>query len=411
VSRRRAPALERSVGKQLGVPAGEIGELRRRLAFLESLVAAFDESRDAQSTAEIIGRLAVSELASACWIYLRDVRHGLRLAYAAQSDSAMDPGDVPEDLRARIAILGRASRRRFSTPPGDASRVLLPLEAEGVLFGAIALIPERAPMSSSRWTIDLLADQAAKALARARSYEAAKRAVRVRDEAIAAAGHELGNSLGALRLQIHALLRGELAQKSASPLLQRLHSMERQVIHLISLNQRMLAPSRLKHGFEPKLERIDLSEIIREVLAREADQLAWRRCPVEFTGKGPVVGLWDRWLLDQIFSNLLSNAMKYGHGKPISVALKTTKAIAFLEVRDEGIGIAMEDQGRIFEKFERAAAIEIGASLGLGLWIAREMVLALGGAIRVQSAIGAGSTFVVELPRGARAPRREGKTT
>jgi len=360
----------------------------------------------------MIGRLAVAELASACWIYLRDVRHGLRLAYAAQSDPAKDPGDVPEDLRARIANLGRASRRRFSTPPGDASRVLLPLEAEGVLLGAIALIPESAPTSSTHWSVELLADQSAKALARARSYEGAKRAVRVRDEAFAAAGHELGNSLGALRLQIHALLRVELAQKSATPLLQRLHSMERQVAHLIGLNQRMLAPSRLTaHGFEPKLEPIDVSEIIREVLAREADQLAWRRCPVEFVSPGPVVGRWDQGLLDQIFSNLLTNAMKYGHGKPIVVTLKMTKAFAFLEVRDEGSGIALEDQGRIFEKFERATAIETGASLGLGLWIAREMVLALGGIIRVHSAIGAGSTFVVELPRGARAPRREGKTT
>lgn len=409
--RRRAPALERSAGTQLSVPVGEIEELRRKLVFLERLVAAFDELREVQGTAEIIARLAVAELASACWIYLRDARHGLRLAYAAQSDPAKDPADLPDDLGARVSNLGRPSKRRFSTSPGDGSRVL-PLEAEGVLLGAIALIPEGAPTSSTDWGIELLADQAAKALSRARSYQAAKHAVGVRDEAFAAAGHELGNSLGALRLQIHALLRTELARKTATPLLQRLHSMEWQVANLIGLNQRMLAPSRLTaYGFEPKLERVDLSEIIREVLAREADQLAWRRCPVEFARSGPVVGLWDRGLLDQIFSNLLSNAMKYGHGKPISVTLKTTKASAFLGVRDEGIGIAAEDQGRIFEKFERAATIETGASLGLGLWIAREMVLALGGAIRVQSAIGAGSTFVVELPRRARALRRERKTT
>jgi signal transduction histidine kinase len=146
--------------------------------------------------------------------------------------------------------------------------------------------------------------------------------------------------------------------------------------------------------------------VIREVLAREADHLAWRRCAVALTGADPVRGQRDRGLLDQIFSNLLSNAMKYGHGKPISITVRPTSTKVQFEVLDNRIGIAPEDQDRIFEKFERAAAIEKGSSLGLGLWLTREMVQALGGAIRVHSAIGAGSTFVVELPRGAPAPGR-----
>jgi len=143
------------------------------------------------------------------------------------------------------------------------------------------------------------------------------------------------------------------------------------------------------------------------LLAREADQLDWRRCPVELTSPDPVVGRWDRGLLDQIFSNLLSNAMKYGHGKPISVSLRPTPTRVRLEIRDQGIGIAAGDQARIFEKFERAAEEEKGSSLGIGLWLTREMVRAMGGSIRVQSVIGAGSTFMVELPRSR--PARPGK--
>jgi signal transduction histidine kinase len=119
-----------------------------------------------------------------------------------------------------------------------------------------------------------------------------------------------------------------------------------------------------------------------------------------------VTGRWDRGFLEQIVGNLLSNAMKYGHGRLISIALSAGARKARLRIRDRGIGIAPADQARIFEKFERAATVEEGSSLGLGLWLVRQMVGALGGSIRVESARSAGSTFEVELPRGA--PARSG---
>jgi signal transduction histidine kinase len=281
---------------------------------------------------------------------------------------------------------------------------------ERKLVGVIAAIPRRPLGASFEWLSEILATQAASALMRARNRAEMRRAIRVRDDAFAAAAHELGNSLGALSLQVRAILNAEPIKDSDSPLVSRLYAMERQVARLIGLNRRMLDSSRLASGKYPlKLEEVDLADVVREVLAREADHLAWRRCPVQYADPGPVVGTWDRGLLDQIFSNLLSNAMKYGHGQPISIALQSSAGKARLEIKDRGIGIAPEDQQRIFQKFERAASIEKGSSLGIGLWLVREVVRALDGSVSVRSAPGVGSTFVVELPSGAPSMRPDGE--
>ncbi|TMB30985.1 MAG: HAMP domain-containing histidine kinase [Deltaproteobacteria bacterium] len=406
---RRITVLYRTGVFGSDLPAEE-SEVRGRLLFLERLTAAFEQLQGVERTAEIVAELGIRHLATACWIYLTDAQGVLRLEYALQSDASNGQPEIPADLLSQVAQLD--STKRETARPSESCSLLLPLKVGNNLLGAIALILHGPAGASATWMAELLASRAGGALARARAHAGVQRAVQIRDDAFAAAAHELGNSLGALRLQVHAILHAGLSQVPDSRLLSRLYAMERQVTRLIALNQRMLAPSRLTMAdFQPKLEPVDASEVVREVLAREADQLAWRRCSVEFTAPGPVVGQWDKGLLDQIFSNLLSNAMKYGHGGPILIALRETSTKVQLEVRDHGTGIAADDQQRIFEKFERAATTERESSLGLGLWLTREMVRALGGTIRVHSAIGAGSTFEVELPRGAPVPPGEEEST
>jgi signal transduction histidine kinase len=112
----------------------------------------------------------------------------------------------------------------------------------------------------------------------------------------------------------------------------------------------------------------------------------------------PCVGRWDRLRLDQIVTNLLSNALKYGPGKPIEIRLQSHDSAAVLAVRDEGIGIPPEDQARIFERFERAVSPRHFGGLGLGLWIVKQIVTAMGGTISVRSEAGNGSEFTVVLP-------------
>jgi signal transduction histidine kinase len=113
---------------------------------------------------------------------------------------------------------------------------------------------------------------------------------------------------------------------------------------------------------------------------------------------GPVIGTWDRARVEQVVAILLSNAIKFGGGKPIEIAVREDGARALLAVSDQGIGIAHAVQDTIFEPFARAAPSRQYGGLGLGLYIARQIVEALGGSIRVHSALGQGATFTVELP-------------
>jgi signal transduction histidine kinase len=152
---------------------------------------------------------------------------------------------------------------------------------------------------------------------------------------------------------------------------------------------------------EIQRQPLDLATLVREAVGRTVEEASRMSCRINLTTDGRVAGQWDPLRLDQVVTNLLSNAIKYGKGKPIEVTVRAEGDRAILTVRDHGIGIAEEDQRRIFEKFERAAPRPQQGGLGLGLYIARQIVEAHGGVIRVSSALHAGATFAVELPRNA----------
>ena len=125
----------------------------------------------------------------------------------------------------------------------------------------------------------------------------------------------------------------------------------------------------------------------------------WRAaCPIEIAVPAePVLANGDRIRLGQALGNLLANALKYGAGQPVALALETTGRVACLRVTDRGIGISAEDQTRIFSRFERAVPIRNYGGLGLGLFLAHRILLAHGGALRVDSRVGEGATLTMEL--------------
>ncbi len=221
-------------------------------------------------------------------------------------------------------------------------------------------------------------------------------ALRVRDDFLLAASHDLKTPLMTLQLNVQLLLRG-FGPDGDARVLARLRSMERQVAHMSLLVNRLLAVSR--GGLSVlALEEVDLAALTREVVARYQDQLRWAGCEVTVDANAPVVGRWDRARLDEVIANLLGNAMKYGAGRPVAVAVEGAGAMARLKVSDRGVGIPAAEQERIFGKFERAAESGDRPGMGLGLWIVDRVVEALGGTIHVDSVPGQGSTFTVELP-------------
>ncbi|MFZ5471077.1 MAG: ATP-binding protein [Myxococcota bacterium] len=227
-------------------------------------------------------------------------------------------------------------------------------------------------------------------------------ALKVRDDFISVASHELRTPLTTLRLQSQTALRlSQSGRAEASVLPQiakKLEVAERQIDRLVKLVHNLLDISHLTTGvlrLEP--EPTDLIDILRESLSLLPEP---SRAHFRLPATRPAVGLWDRFRLEQVVSNLLSNAVKYGADKPVELELSVEPRWVTLTVRDHGIGISPQDLERIFERFERAVPVGHYEGFGLGLYIAKRIVDAMGGTLHAQSEVGLGSTFTLRLPRG-----------
>ncbi len=286
------------------------------------------------------------------------------------------------------------------------SAVIAPLAVKGPVLGTIscARVGDSAPYSSEDAALlEDLAERAALALDNARLLDGTQRAVSIRDEFLSIAGHELKTPLTVIRLQV-GVLSNLAAKHGLEPaVVRKVERIGRNVDRLSGLVGELLDVSRLRAGkLELVLEDVDLSAIVNDNVQRLADDLDHASCELRSDAEAPVVGRWDRSRVEQAVVNLLSNAIKYGKGCPIevTVAVDADAEVARLEVRDHGIGIAPEDQARIFERFERAVSTRHFGGLGLGLWITRQAIEAHGGRIEVDSQVGEGACFRVLLPLG-----------
>jgi PAS domain S-box-containing protein len=228
-------------------------------------------------------------------------------------------------------------------------------------------------------------------------------AVRAREELMSICGHEFKTPLSTLRLQTQVAMRrvakGDDSVFEPVNVKNRLRNDAAQIDRLVRLVEDMLDTTTLNGGhLQLNLESLNLSALVEGVIQSFSDQLRVAGCQVTTSLPAEVRGTWDRFRLEQALSNLLTNAMKYGKSKPISVSVIKKGLTVLVSVQDHGIGIAKQDHERIFERFERAiSAIEV-SGLGLGLFIVKSIVSAHRGTISLESAVGQGSRFTVELP-------------
>jgi signal transduction histidine kinase len=235
-----------------------------------------------------------------------------------------------------------------------------------------------------------------------------REALRVRDDFLCVAGHELRTPLTVLRLQLASLLaHSHPGQEPRAE--RRLAGLATQTERLARLAERLLDVSQLGDLPALQVRELNLTELVRDSVAGCADVALASRCEVEVLAEPSVVGRWDPDRLAQVVQDLLANAFKFGGGGDVQVQVRGLPERAEIIVRDDGIGIPVADQRRIFERFERHVPSESFGGLGLGLWIARRVVEAHGGEIRVESAPGKGATFTVSLPYDAPTPRRRAR--
>jgi len=409
----------------------EVTERRARL--LSEASKTLFASFDAEGTLASVARLVVPQLGDWCAVELRDPdRPGTarQVTFVHADPNGGDvrelrgaPGAAPPPAAPKVMTSGQpelhpevpdaflaewardARQLDAARSLGLASAIVVPIVGRGALFGAIAIGagPRRRYGSEDLALAEEIGLRAGTAIENAGLYLQAQQAIGVRDQFLAIASHELKTPLTALALVIETAERA-LERMPAPP--ERMRSkigvLSRQGQRLTQLVGNLLDVSRIQAGrLHVSLEPVDLGAVVREVIERHEQEASRAGCTVAFDAAEPITGAWDQSRVDQVVSNLLSNAIKYGAGKPVSLAAELCGGIARLTVIDQGMGVAPDDQERIFQRFERAVG-NVGKGgiegMGLGLWITREIVTRLGGSIRVQSELGAGARFTVELP-------------
>ncbi len=243
----------------------------------------------------------------------------------------------------------------------------------------------------------------------------AERAIAARDDFLAIAAHELRSPLNALALRL-AALEMMAAREGSESLRVEIERTRRTVDRYVGRAVVLLDVSRLNSsGMQLSPSRIDVAELVRNVVEAHRDEAAFHGAPLTAEVEGGSPGFWDAHMVEQILSNLVNNAIKYGDGSPVRVKAWTDEAggMAHFEVTDGGPGIDAAARSRIFEKFERVvSSTRDRAGFGLGLWIVGRMVAAHEGVIDVAPVAQGGSRFLVSLPLvPARvAGRKEGST-
>jgi PAS domain S-box-containing protein len=225
-----------------------------------------------------------------------------------------------------------------------------------------------------------------------------RQAIAARDDFLSIGAHELRTPLTPMRLVVQSLLSSS-PEQPLSRVRAKLELLSRNVDRQARLIENLLTVSRITNGPIPlDLEETDLVQMVRATAAQFEEETRRTGQSLSLRGAPSVVALWDRDKVEHIVSNLISNGVKYGGGKPLEVTVEHGGDRARIVVRDQGIGISPRDRARIFERFERAVSDHGYRGFGLGLWITRRLAEAMGGAIQVESEPDRGSIFTVELP-------------
>jgi signal transduction histidine kinase len=363
----------------------------RRNSWLSEAGQILSSSLDYEATLTNIQRASIGSFADTCIV---------ELAVPRQSAELREP--MTARLAAHVAEVMRTGQVWFDEDAADA--LVVPMSITGRRIGVIAMTfsASRGRLSAPHRLIgEEFGHRAALALENASLYQQARAAIALREEFLSIASHELRTPLSTLQLQLQVLQFkfASTAPPTGAEVNERLNKCLGQTTRVTRLVNTLLDVSLIASGqIFLKLEELELSGVVRETFDRFLSESSGKATALVFKNGEKIVGKWDRMRLEQVVTNLIANGVKYGEGAPVEVTLANEGVHAVLSVRDRGIGIAPQDLGRIFGRFERAASVSHYGGLGLGLYVTRQIVEAHGGTIAVESELGKGSLFTVKLP-------------
>lgn len=236
------------------------------------------------------------------------------------------------------------------------------------------------------------------------AYTKAQSEIKARDEFLSVVSHELRTPLTIMLLKLHNLLNTiqnvSFANFSVPQLMKVIKISEKQIKNLTAMINDLLDISLITTGrMKLKPEETDLVQITKKVLENFSEILKKEKYKIKFEANSAVSGKFDKARLEQAITNLLSNAIAYGEGKPISIQISNDKNIARLAIKDQGIGISPKDQELIFDLFKRTDySNKHSNGLGVGLYITSQIIKAHKGRVKIYSKLQKGSTFILELP-------------
>lgn len=426
-------SLLRATREQAALAEREL--VNRRASFLANASTLLSSSLDYHESLQALAKLAVPFLGDWCTItMLKDggkyervaayhinpskevLMNELSSQYPIDSDktagitSVINSGKtlftpfVPDDQIEKAAK--DENHLRIMRGLGCTSCIVAPISSRGKIQGAISFV---AGESGREYTqgdvafVEELGRRVGIAIDNALLFESAQKAISARDEFLSIASHELKTPITALKLQLQIAQRNTKPSENITPTPEKLAKMldvsSVQVNRLTTLIDDLLDVTRIEAGkLSFQFEMLDVSKLINETVDCYSEHFKEFHCPVTIQVDGPVFISADRFRLEQVVLNLLSNAAKYGAGKPIEVSVGVENGRVRISVRDYGIGIPADKYEKIFERFERAISAQNISGLGLGLYITKKIVQAHQGNITVRSELGKGSLFVVELP-------------
>jgi PAS domain S-box-containing protein len=346
------------------------------------------ESLDVEPALDAVARTAIPYMGDGCAIDVFSVGGPRRVVAISRDPKTPMSAELPPTVLGGHSLIYQL---------GSISYLGVPLMMKDSLVGAITFSasPHRRYQPRDVEIAEELARRAALALENARLYRRAQEALAARDELLSVAAHEIRGPITAIHVAAQAIRKGRARPESLAKLLELIEREDRRLAQFVD---ELLDVGRIHDGrLRFQYETVSLGEVVRDVATRLDPDLIRSGSSLSLVTEAPVVGTWDRFRLEQVVNNLVSNAIKFGLGRPIEITTRARDGRAFLIVEDHGIGIEPDVLPRLFKPFERGVSDRHYGGLGLGLHIVKTIVEAMGGSVKVESNPGKGAIFTVEL--------------